>query len=201
MEASGNITDFLMDLKILALQMGASSVSVITTDEISIEDKLAANCKDPGCMNYGQSASCPPYVAGPDGFRKLIQKLKYGLFFKIDVPLEVLYSNQNYDIFRLLHTIASHLEHSAFEKGFVNSAAFAGGSCKQLFCYDKPDCNKIRRDGNCRHPSIARPSMSGFGINVSKLMKRVGWEMSFKIQKSEYEEVSMANVCGLVLIG
>lgn len=195
------IMDSLIELVKLAEKMGASSASIITMDIISVENRLAALCKDPGCINFGQSASCPPYVAGPNGFRELIKKLSYGIFFKIDVTSEILFSNENQDIFRLLHTIASHIEHFAIKKGFLNSTAFAGGSCKQLFCNEHRECNKVKGDGMCRYPEIARPSMSGFGINVFKLIKDVGWESNKKLQKNEHESISIQSVCGLVLIG
>ncbi|MDH3957775.1 MAG: DUF2284 domain-containing protein, partial [Desulfobacteraceae bacterium] len=69
----------------LACQLGASDARAIYTTDISVEDDLANLCREPGCENYGLSASCPPYVAGPDGFRKLLNTFKYAVVFKIDV--------------------------------------------------------------------------------------------------------------------
>jgi hypothetical protein len=43
--------------------------------------------------------------------------------------------------------------------------------------------------------------MSGFGINVSKLMEVAGWTMSRVTQDTGQDEVYMGTVCGLVLIG
>jgi len=50
-------------------------------------------------------------------------------------------------------------------------------------------------------PGLARPSMSGFGINVSKLMKAAGMPYGMITHESEETKTSMATVCGLVIIG
>jgi hypothetical protein len=43
--------------------------------------------------------------------------------------------------------------------------------------------------------------MSGFGINVSKLMEAAGLTMNRITQNTSLEKVSIGTVCGLVLIG
>jgi hypothetical protein len=42
--------------------------------------------------------------------------------------------------------------------------------------------------------------MSGFGINVSKLMQAAGWTMSRAV-RTETDAIAMGTLCGLVLIG
>jgi len=183
-----------------ACQLGASDAGTIFTTEISVEEDLANLCREPGCENYGLSASCPPYVAGPDGFRKLLNTFKYAVVFKIDVPSEILFSDERRDIFRLLHEIAASIEQSAIEIGCHDSKAYAGGSCKQIFCRDHPDCRVLAENGECRNPLFARPSMSGFGINVLKLKKAAGWMSNKTPRDANPDTVSMETVCGLVLI-
>jgi predicted metal-binding protein len=185
----------------LACQLGASDARVICTAKISVKDDLANLCKEPGCENYGLSASCPPHVTGPAGFRKLLKTFEHAVVFKIDVSSEILFSDERRDIFRLLHEIAANIEQSAIEMGYQNSSAYAGGSCKQIFCRDHSDCRVLAENGECRNPLCARPSMSGFGINVLKLKKAAGW-MSNKIPRNTGPDtISMETVCGLVLIG
>ena len=184
-----------------ACQLGASDAGAISTTEISVEEDLANLCREPGCENYGLSASCPPYVAGPDGFRKLLNTFKYAVVFKIDVPSEILFSDERRDIFRLLHEIAASIEQSAIDMGFHDSNAYAGGSCKQIFCRDHPDCRVLAENGKCRNPLFARPSMSGFGINVLKLKKAAGWMSNKTPRDTDPDTVSMETVCALVLIG
>ena len=196
-----NVKAALEKLTQVACQLGASDARAISTTDISVEENLAKLCREPGCENYGLSASCPPHVAGPDGFRKLLNAFDHAVVFKIDVSSEILFSDERRDIFRLLHEIAANVEHAAVEMGFQNSNAYAGGSCKQIFCRDHPNCRVLEGYGECRNPFFARPSMSGFGINVLKLKKAAGWMSSKTPRDTNPDTVSMETVCGLVLIG
>ena len=181
-----------------ACRSGASDAALISTGDILIEDTLAMLCKKPGCENYGLSKSCPPHVSGPDGFRKLLETYSQAIVFKIDVPFDILISNERNDWFRLLHEIAAGIEHAAAAMGYTHSKAFAGGSCKQIFCPDHIDCRALALDGKCRNPEVARPSMSGFGINVTRLLQTAGWAMDNS--KTEPGSPSTGTISGLVLI-
>jgi predicted metal-binding protein len=191
----------LKKLTELACRLGASNAKVISTREISVEDHLARLCSEPRCENYGLSASCPPHVAGPSGLRKLLETFEQAVVFKIDVPSEILLSSNRREVFRALHEIAAAIEHAAVDLGYNNSTAYAGGSCKRLFCQDYTYCRVLEQEGECRNPHTARPSMSAFGINVSKLMEIAGWTMSRITQKTEGDKISMAPICGLILVG
>jgi predicted metal-binding protein len=104
-------------------------------------------------------------------------------------------------IFQLLHEIAANIEQLAIEMGLRDSNAYAGGSCKQIFCRDHSDCRVLAENGECRNPLFARPSMSGFGINVLKLKKVAGWMSNKTPRDVDPDAVSMETVCGLILIG
>lgn len=191
----------LKELVQLARQSGASDAAAISTNDISVEDDLANLCREPTCENYGLSTSCPPHVPGPSVFREWLKMMKHAVIIKIDIPMEILLSGERRDVMRLLHEIASEIERSAVEHGYPNSKAFAGGSCKKIFCQDHPDCRVLSGVGECRNLQHARPSMSGFGINVSKLMKAAGWHMNWDVSKAGPGQGLMGTVCGLVLIG
>ena len=122
------------------------------------------------------------------------------LFFKIEVPTESLLSNERKDLFILLHETAAGIEQKAIKIGFSHAMAFAGGSCKPLFCGDQADCRVVSTGAACRNPGKARPSMSGFGIDVSGLMKSAGWKMNRVTGKTDPDAVPMGNISGLVLI-
>ena len=158
-------------------------------------------CKEPGCEHYGLSKSCPPYISGPSGFRKQLEQFHRAVFFRIDVPSGILFSAERREIFQLLHQTAAGIEKEAIKKGCLNSQAYAGGSCKKIFCHDHLECNVISKNGECRHARYARPSMSGFGINVLKLFEAAGWRMSLATPSTDATTTRTANVCGLVLIG
>ena len=181
----------------LTVSLGAAAAAIIDPAEIVVEDGLAELCRPPKCDKYGLAPSCPPHVSGPDGFREMQAYASAALVFKIDVPSDALFSNQRREVFQLLHQIAAGVEQAAVTMGYGNACAFAGGSCKYLFCDEHPDCIVLSGDEACRYPDQARPSMSGFGINVAKLMESAGWSFA----RAEDDAEDMASVCGLVLIG
>ncbi len=183
-----------------AIDSGASKAKILSASDITIEDSLADMCLEPKCENYGLSKSCPPNVSGPSGFRVKLKECKQALFFKIDVPADLLFSSDRREIFQLLHEIASGIELTAVSLGYRKSKAFAGGSCKTIFCYDFAECNVLSKNRKCRHSSSARQSMSGFGINVSKLMEKAGWPVKKATAEDNQIEDKMSHVCGLVLI-
>ena len=191
----------LKELIKLACRSGASGATAISTGDILVEDDLADLCREPRCESYGLSASCPSHVSGPTGFRDLLKKFKHAIVIKIDVPLEILLSSERSDIMRLLHEIVAGIEQAAVKTGYPSSKAFAGGSCKKIFCHDYEGCRVVTEGGECRNPRHARPSMSGFGINVSKLMQVAGWAMNMNTHKADPATVSTAPICGLILIG
>ncbi|MBU2547064.1 MAG: DUF2284 domain-containing protein [Proteobacteria bacterium] len=183
----------------VARQQGASAAAWVDASAIPVDDELAGHCLEPRCPNYGLSASCPPHVGGPSEFRALQAGMDKALVFKIDVPSEILLSSDRREIGLLVHEIAVEVERAARESGAVASRAFAGGSCKNLFCRDQPDCNVVEAGGPCRNPEKARPSMSGFGIDVRKLVEAAGWKMWEAGGPSG--GTSMGTLAGLVLIG
>lgn len=174
-----------------AYQLGASDAAFIKSNQIEISKDLAGLCQHPKCESYGASLSCPPYVSGPAGFSRRIKTCADAMVFRITVPSDIMYSHQRIEIFRLLHEIGSSIENQAKQMGYVNSRAYAAGSCKKLFCSEHLSCNVVFGQGECRNPDLARQSMSGFGINVKKLMTIAGLH-------SDTPEMKPA--CGLILI-
>ncbi|QTA77932.1 DUF2284 [Desulfonema limicola] len=184
-----------------ALESGVSDAAVISAQDIKVQDELAALCTDSRCENYGLSAGCPPFVSGPSGFRKIQKKFNHALVIKIDVPLEILMANQVYEIMKIVHEIAAYVESSAVKMGYTRSKAFAGGSCKKIFCHEYRDCCVISKKDRCRNPESARASMSGFGINVAEMLKTAGWSGTSIVKDGETSTDSMSWVAGMVLVG
>jgi predicted metal-binding protein len=179
---------------------GAADAAVISAADISVEDDLARLCREPQCENYGRSPGCPPHVSGPREFRELLKHYRRALVVKIDVPTDTLLSPERRDIMGLLHDIVADAEQAAVDMGFSNARAFAGGSCKMIFCREHAECRVLSEQGKCRNPHRARPSMSGFGINVSRLMQAAGWQGDYLDPKADEEPAGMSWIAGLVLI-
>ncbi len=184
-----------------AICLGASDAEIISSADISVENDLPNFCNgDPGCENYGLSPSCPPHVPGPSAFREWQKKSEYSVVVRIDIPSSIMFSDERREVMQLLHEIVSGVEHKAVEMGRVGSKAFAGGSCKNIFCYDRPECRALSDHAECRNPLSARPSMSGFGINVAELMKSAGMTAEKANFRDASDRESMTWVAGLVLV-
>lgn len=184
-----------------ALKLGAGAVDarLIPASEILVEDELAEMCREPRCSNYGLSKSCPPHVPGPAAMREWLRHYEHAVFIKIDVPADLLQTNELQDILKLLHKISAGVEKLALGLGYSRAKAFAGGSCKHIFCRDHAGCS-VLEGGECRNPRYARPSMSGFGINVSKLKELAGWSEE-RDTANAGTDTSTSAFYGLVLVG
>ena len=184
-----------------AARLGATSSTSILSKEIQVKDHLAALCNgEYTCPNYGLAASCPPYVEGSVEFRKWQAQSKYSIVVKIELPTAVMFSDERKDVMQLLHQIVAGVEQKAIEMGFGQSKAFAGGSCKELFCEDQDKCRVLAENKSCRHPESARPSMSGFGIDVTHLMLPSEWSAS-KAEKSNLSDKDDTSwVAGLIML-
>lgn len=192
--------ELLEELLLGACLAGATKAALVAAKDIVVTDELADRCLQPRCENYSLSMSCPPHVAGPAAFRKQLEAYEQALFFKIDVPPEVLYSSENRELFHLLHEVAAGIEQSAVKLGLERARAFAGDSCKRVFCYDWLDCQALSPLGKCRHPQSARPSMSGFGVDVAALLQSAGWNVGAQKPGTGGESETTTYVCGLVLL-
>lgn len=187
------------ELEQLAMSLGATNVATKSTIDIKVDENLVSYCKDPRCPNYGLSPSCPPHVSGPDGFRELLKERSHVLVVRIVVPSSVLFSDERREVMAFLHELVAKVELYAIESGFAKSKAFAGGSCKDLFCFEEVDCNVLSGRGDCRNPDRARHSMSGYGVNVSELIKTCGWKSNIKAKEPGDDPKSW--VAGIVLLG
>ena len=203
-QLAGPMKDMQQDMEMLIRQAclaGATEIRQLSPSEIVVDERLVRFCSEPRCENYGLSSSCPPHVAGPEGFSRLREHCTIALVVRLEVPSAVLFSNERKEVMRFLHEIVAGIERSAVQLGYIGSKAFAGGSCKDLFCHDKPVCRVVSGQGACRNPSMARPSMSGFGINVGKMMESAGWPATNNTSHAGQSAEAMTWVAGLVMIG
>jgi len=189
----------LKELIKLACRSGASDAGEIPATAISVEERLAKMCRSPQCKHYGLSAGCPPHVSGPSGMREMLKHYSHALVFKIDVPAGILLSHEGPDFFKLLHEIATAVEHAAAEMDCADAKAFASGGCKKLFCPEYDVCS-VLEGSECRNPHKARPSMSGFGIDVNALMQAAGWNMLRTDNDVTRDQDSVMPICGLILV-
>ncbi len=182
-----------------ALENGATHAALLSPDAVEVEGRLAAFCRDPRCPFFGQSMSCPPNVSGPATFREKLTQTQYALVLRLEVDTASLIGEERQEVFKVLQQIVSETEFAAKSYGFINSEGFAGGSCKGSLCGEFDYCEVLAGTGSCRNPDTARPSMSGYGVNVGKLMKAAGWSQEIFTEAFE-QEIEMMWLAGLVLV-
>ena len=183
------------------ISKGAIDARLIPSSAILAQEELAKYCLEPiKCENYGLAPSCPPHVSGPTGFRELQKTHAHAIVIKMDVPTKVLMSDERRNIYRVLHEVVAGVEREAIEMGHTDSKAFVGGSCKTIFCDEHEQCNQVFGTGDCLYPQSARPSMSGFGVDVAALMKACGWSADFVTHGVGENVNEMSWIAGLVLV-
>lgn len=186
-------------LETRARGLGASRAVVVSVSRIPVEEAVAALCRRPRCPGYGQSANCPPHTLTPEMARPWIRSFDRALVFKKDVPPAQLLSETRNERFREIYETAVALEAWAEAKWGFSAAALAAGSCKPVFCPDRP-CASLTPSGTCRFPHLARPSMEALGINVFALARSVGWRIHFIGRDTDPAAVPSAMLAGMVLL-
>lgn len=182
----------------LTINLGSSAAIAVPSQEILIENHLAGLCLETRCPNYGLSPTCPPNVEGPVWLKGYLRAISHAVFLKIEVSHDILYSDRRREVGKLLHFIVIQVEEAAHKMGFAKSRAFAGGSCKSLFCFDQVSCQVLHGNGDCRNPDCVRPSVSGYGININHLLKFSGW---LSQNKGPGDSSETGARYGLVVIG
>ncbi len=183
-----------------ALAAGAAGAVVVSAGDIVVKAGLADMCRDPGCPNYGLSANCPPHVGGPAALKRRLESSHQAVVFRMEVPAEDLFSDNRRRVFQGLHEIAAGIEQAAAKTGWPRARGYAGGSCREIFCYEAADCPPLSGGGPCRYPRRARPSLSGFGIDVAALFETAGWRLRRADPGAAAAADKMADLCGLVLL-
>lgn len=195
------VSDALERLKERALLLGASDAGIIPAGEIRVEERLAKMCEEPGCEGYGLTVNCPPHVMKPDVFRRSLKQYRAAIVFKIDVPTQILLTDDRHGVAAVIHGTAAEIEGLAVQAGYEKSRGLAVGSCKPVFCGDYHGCQALSKEGGCRFPLSARPSISGLGVNFFELTKVLGWQINRITKDTDPDEIDMGMMAGMVLVG
>ena len=188
-----------------ALELGATDARVITTDDVVIDERVLAKCAYPKCVGYGTNANCPPYAMSIDQVRKVVDKFRYGIFIKVEVPShditgkEAIKKDSTMPYIRKLAEIVSKIEAEAFYDGYHLALGFGSGSCKRLFCPDT-ECVALESGRPCPHRLKARSPVEGVGMDVYTMATKVGWDIYPIGMSTSPEEVPYGLRLGLVLI-
>ena len=183
----------------LALKSGASDAKVIDPGSMVVNHEFVTYCSTPMCPNYNTSGNCPPHGHSSREFQLALPWYEKAVAFKFDVPVSVLMTDARIPLSRKLHEIAAELERLAKEKGCLMTMGVATGGCKALFCKGHSDCLVLKGEP-CRHKELAKPSMSGLGVDFSALSDLAGWTVNKVTAMSSTAQGEMGVLAGFVLI-
>jgi len=158
-------------LRALALKLGAEDARPVPASAVVVRDWVRWKCRF-GCGEYGRRLTCPPYSPTPEETRRVLREYWVALLVKFGPCVEAGYDGVN------VHEVMFQLEREAFLSGYYAAFALACGPCP--YC---DECNV--REGVCRHPERARPSMEACGIDVYATARNAGYELRVVRSPSE----------------
>ncbi|MCZ7663758.1 MAG: DUF2284 domain-containing protein [Thermoleophilia bacterium] len=187
-----------------ALETGASQAVVLPVKDVVIDDRVTLKCRIPRCFGYGVGANCPPNTLAPAELQALLDRYQWSLFFSVDVAPPVIVKNRDtiverVEAYQQVYTIVSQIESMAFYDGHYLAFGLSAGSCRHTFCGQQKDC--VAMEGKkCRFALKSRPSLEAVGVDVYKMVARLGWDIYPIGSCAAPEEVPHGTLCGLVVV-
>ena len=187
-----------------AMELGATLAKVIPADWVQIDERVRLKCSIPLCPNYDKCLFCPPHTPSTEFMRKALSRYHHAVVFALDiVPAEhfSVRSTQRHaaaDWSRKSFEIVGKLETFAFGSGYYLAMGFSQGSCRRALC-GQDQCLALG-GGSCPYPLKSRPSMEAVGIDVYRLVTRIGWEIYPIYRSVNPAEVPRALSVGIVFI-
>ncbi|WP_300667369.1 DUF2284 domain-containing protein [Desulfoluna sp.] len=184
----------------LAMDFGVSDAQVVDAGALKVNPELVRYCREPQCPSYGTSGNCPPHGPSAREFQLSLEWYEKAVVFKVDVPVAVLMTDERLPVSRKIHETAAILEQFAKNAGCVVTMGVATGGCRALFCSGFEACLKLQ-GGLCRHAGLAKPSMSGLGVDFTVLSTLAGWTVNTVTAESSSSGGEMGALAGFVLLG
>ena len=194
----------LETLKQEALELGASMAEVIPAEWVEIDERVRLKCSVPLCPYYDKNLYCPPQGPSLDLMRKAISRYTWALLFALDVIPPEEFADRSIEREAVLKwgrkglEITSRIETLAFGKGYYLAMGFGQSSCLRILC-GQERC-LVLQGGKCPYPLQSRPSMESSGIDVYRLVTRVGWEIYPIYRSVDSKAVPRALSVGIVFI-
>lgn len=187
-----------------ALDLGASMAEIIPAQLVEIDERVRLKCFIPLCPFYDKNPYCPPRAPQPEFMRAALSRYSWAILFALDVvPVEE-FADRSVQLKMGVQwtkksiEIAGKVETLAFANGYYLAMGLCQFNCLKALCNQK-DCLVLEGD-SCPFPLMARPSMEGVGIDVFRLVTKVGWDI-YPIYKSiDPKAVPRALAVGIVFI-
>jgi predicted metal-binding protein len=187
-----------------ALELGATRVKILRTEEIPVDERVTLKCQIPRCFGYGAGANCPPNTLKPAELRELLQKYKWAVFFVKEVPSDIIVRNkatikERVAAYQDVYKIVTEIESMAFYDGYYLAFGLGAGSCRHTFCGLAEDCAALKGE-KCRFALRSRPSMEAVGIDVYKMIVSAGWTIYPIGSGAKPEEIPCGVLAGIIVV-
>ena len=187
-----------------ALDLGASMAEIIPANWVEIDERVRLKCSIPLCPYYDKSIFCPPHGPSLELMRKALSRYSRAILFAIEViPVDEFAdrSKERRAVVKWARKcleITSKLETLAFGSAYYLAMGFGQASCIKALC-GKERC-LVFDGGSCPYPLQSRSSMEGAGIDVYRLVTKVGWDIYPIYRTVNPREVPRALSVGIVFI-
>ena len=187
-----------------ALELGASMAEIIEAGWVEIDERVRLKCSIPLCPYYNKNPYCPPNGPSLDVVRKALDRYSRALLFAFDVIPPEEFSDRALERDAVANwarksmEVAVKIETVAFGSGYHLAMGLAQGSCMKALC-GLQKC-LVLDGGKCPYPLRARPSMESVGIDVYRLVTRVGWDIYPIYRSVDPRVVPRALSVGIVFV-
>jgi predicted metal-binding protein len=129
-----------------------------------------------GCEDYGQRACCPPNAPSVPECRQFFDEYRTGVIFHFVRAVDNLeeWRKSRPTVNRALVSLEKEVFLLGYEKAFM----LLMGTCS--LC---KTCTGIRND--CKHPSLARPTVDAFAVDVYSTVRKYGFPIQVLINYTE----------------
>ena len=200
----GKLASDLQEYQSRALELGATRVKILKTEEIPVDERVTLKCQIPRCFGYGTGANCPPNTLKPAELRALLEKYRWAVFFIKEVPSNVIVRDkatrkERIAAYQDIYKIVTELESMAFYDGHYLTFGIGAGSCRHTFCAESEDCAALS-GGRCRFTLRSRPSMEAVGIDVYKMIASAGWDIYPIGSNAKSGDIPCGVLAGIVIV-
>jgi predicted metal-binding protein len=156
------------------------------------------------CPYYDKNIYCPPHGPSLDLMRNAISRYTWAVLFAVDVIPPEEFSDRSVQREAVVNwakkclDITNRIETLAFGSGYYLATGFAQYSCLRILC--RQDRCLVLEGGKCPYPLQSRPSMEGTGMDVYRLVTKVGWDIYPIYRSVNPKEVPRALSVGIVFI-
>ena len=169
----------LDSLRKLALEMGASEVSVLQGSDLLFSESLRKRVQ----TDHSYPSIHWPLEYPKDDLELGIRAFQRGLFFCTraspgmpDYGGGPVADPAHREAILRVYEICALLESESFYMGYPLAIGLAMGNCRAIFCPDERSCWASVKGRKCVQPYKGRPSMEAAGIDAPAMARALKWK-------------------------